>query len=92
MLVFLEYFFMFNPEETWQHVNQFEQDFGKFLSDRGLEVDTIKGVEDKAGKRILFISKKPDIAKEVPQPMKSKKRLKAMKMNRTGGKFDIQRK
>ena len=87
-LVFLEYSFMFNPDEAWQHVNQFEQDFAKFLDERGFEAETIKGVG--VGKRILAITKKPDIGPP-PEPakMKSKKRLKAMQMTREGGKFGI---
>ena len=87
-LVFLEYSFMFNPDEAWQHVNQFEQDFAKFLDERGFEAETIKGVGEGVGKRILFISKKPDIGPPPePKPMKSKKRLKALQMTREGGKF-----
>ncbi|KKN16899.1 hypothetical protein LCGC14_0971040 [marine sediment metagenome] len=89
-LVFLEYSFMFNPDEAWQHVNQFEQDFAKFLDERGFEAETIKGIGEGAGKRILFISKKPDIGPPPEEPkMKSKKRLKAMQMTREGGKFGI---
>ena len=91
-LVFLEYFFLFDPVETWQHVHQFEQDFGKFLLERGLEANIIEGVGDKAGKRVLFINKKETILEKVEAPkMKSKKRLKTMKMKREGGKF-VQRK
>ena len=86
-LVFLEYFFMFDPDETWQHVHQFEQEFGQFLDERGMEANIIDGVGEKAGKRVLFINKKETILEQVVSKPKSKKRLKAMGRKREGGKF-----
>lgn len=91
-IVFLEYFFVFDPVETWQHIDQFEGDLSKFLLEHGLEGEIIHSAEDKAGKRILKITKKP-IAPPVPETPgvdsvdTSKKRLKAMSLDRQGGKF-----
>lgn len=93
MLVFLEYGIMFNPSEVWQHVGQFEASFGKFLSEHGLEANIISGADDSPGKRVLFVSKKEELAPPTEEPeMKSKKRLKAFSKPRVGGKFDVQRK
>jgi hypothetical protein len=93
-LVFLEYFFMFDPDDTWQHVHQFEQEFGQFLDERGMEANIIDGVGEKAGKRVLFINKKDGIVeKMVPNKAStSKKRLKTMSRKREGGKFVNKRK
>ena len=89
-IVFLEYFFVFDPADTWQHVDQFEGDLSKFLDEHGLEGEIIQSAEDKKGKRILKITKKP-IIPPVPQVEESmdtsKKRLKAMSLTRQGGKF-----
>lgn len=83
---------MFNPAEAWQHVSQFEEDFGKFLDEIGFEANIISGPDDSPGKRILFVTKKDEIAPPPEPKMKSKKRLKAMQMDRKGGKFDSKRK
>lgn len=88
-IVFLEYFFVFDPADTWQHIDQFEADLAKYLDEHGLEGEIIHSAEDKKGKRILKITKKPELP-PVPQPESmdtSKKRLKAMSLNRQGGKF-----
>jgi hypothetical protein len=66
MKVFLEYSFLFDAVDTWQHLYQFESDLAKFFSERGLEAEIIKTVEGQAsGRRILAISKKNNLESKV---------------------------
>lgn len=57
-IVLLEYNFMFDPSESWQHLWQFEQDLSNFFNAHGFEAQIIKTIEGQSGKRVLFIKKK----------------------------------
>ena len=60
-LVFLEYSFMFDPEETWNNLHAFESDLAKFFNEHGTEAIVIKAVEGAPVKRILYIKKKEEL-------------------------------
>ncbi len=57
-MVLLDYTFLFDPADTWQHLYQFEKELVDFLASKGLESEVIKAIEGQAGKRILYIKKK----------------------------------
>lgn len=58
-LAFLEYIFMFNPEESWGHLYEFENQLAKFFTAQGLEAQIVKTVEGSGSRRILLIKRKP---------------------------------
>lgn len=60
-LVFLEYSFMFDPEETWNNLHAFESDLQKFFNEHGAEAMVIKAIEGSPVKRILYIKKKEEL-------------------------------
>jgi len=67
--VLLDYMFLFDPANTWQHLYQFEQDLAKFFKSHGFESEIIKNVEGQTSKRLLYIRKKEEIVKEAPKPV-----------------------
>ncbi len=68
-VVALEYTYMMNPAETWQHLYQFEQDFAKFLEERGFEAEVITNIDGQISqRRLLFIRKRKGI---IPMPAPS---------------------
>ena len=81
---FLEYAFIFDPVDTWQHLFEFEQDLAKFFNERNLQAEILETVGGQSGRRVIVITKKemikiPESEPEV-KPDKvstSKKRLKA---------------
>ena len=60
-LVFLEYSFLFDPDETWNNLHAFESDLAKFFNEHGAEAIVIKAVEGAPVKRILYIRKKEEL-------------------------------
>src|SRR5258708_5965110 len=56
-LVFLEYTILFDPEETWAYLSDFEQDLSDFFAAYGLEARIIKTANDSPSKRVMFIKK-----------------------------------
>jgi len=61
--VFLDYTFLFDSNDTWQHLHQFEGDLSKFFAERGFQAEVIKTVEGQIGKRILLIKRIDDFDK-----------------------------
>jgi hypothetical protein len=57
-LQLLDYTFMFDPEQTYQHLFQFEQDLQKFFRDKQMDMQIVKTMEGGQGRRILIITKK----------------------------------
>ena len=88
-VVFLEYSFIFDPADTWSHIWEFEEDLAKFFEERGLEALTISSVDERAGKRLLYISKKQELVPPIPEEKESvKQRIANMRQRRTPkGKF-----
>ena len=75
MLVYLKYGFIFEPEETWPHLYEFEQSFAEYLKTIGLEATIIKAAEGQESIKMLSISKRPDVV--INEPVKSIKSIKA---------------
>ncbi len=75
MLVYLKYGFIFNPDETWPHLYEFEQSFARYLETIGFQAAIIKAAEGQESIKMLSISKKPDIV--IDEPVKSIKQIKA---------------
>lgn len=69
-LVFLEYCFLFDPKNTWQHLSQFEEDLKTFLLEHGLEAQILDTIDPKSGRRVVYIIKKEGeiISKQPNQP------------------------
>lgn len=66
-LAFLEYTFILDPTNTFQHVYEFEKFLSDFLKTRGLEgqiMETVAGGVN--GKKIILISKVKDIPVSEP--------------------------
>lgn len=73
-MAFLEYMFIFDTAEAWQHLYQFEDDLAKFFKERGFEATIVKTIEGQAsGRRILAIKRVDVLAKENKQSNKSPK-------------------
>lgn len=58
-LVMLEYAFMFDPKQTWSHIDDFEDDLAAFFKTKGLEAQIISPINGYKGRRILFITPDP---------------------------------
>lgn len=54
-MAFLEYAFLFDPKDTWQHLSQFENAFSKFLRSYGMEGQVLNSINPKDGRRIVYI-------------------------------------
>jgi len=90
MKAFLEYAFIFDPVDTWQHLYQFEQDLGKFFEERNLEAEILETVGGQSGRRVIVIKPKvviPTMEEQKDKVTTSKKRLKSLGRNRAKGKF-----
>lgn len=57
-MVILEYLFMFNPNQTWGHLYEFEKSLAEFFNSKGMEATVVKTVDGVQGRRMLVISKK----------------------------------
>ncbi len=62
-IAYLSYSFIFEPSKTWAHVSQFEETFGKYLQDHGLEGEFVDNISP-SGAKIMYIR-----PKERPQQM-----------------------
>lgn len=80
--IFLDYTFLFDATDTWQHLNQFENDLADFFSSMGFKADIVKSMQGQPGKRILFIQKVEKI-KGMPekQPLPPGKQLQQIQKN-----------
>ncbi len=54
-LACLEYLFIFNPADTWQHLYQFEDAFAKFLQEHGMEGKVLDSIDKGGSRRIIQI-------------------------------------
>jgi hypothetical protein len=69
-LAVLEYTFLFEPEETWQHLFQFEKDLTDFFKSKGKELQVVKTIEGATtGRRIVLIA---PLINQVPLSMVTK--------------------
>ena len=59
-LVFLEYTFIFEPENPWGRLRDFEVDFAKFLRSINIEGEFIHSVDGQPGRRIIYLRKSDD--------------------------------
>ena len=55
--IFLEYTFLFDADNTWQHLSQFESELAEFFGDKGFSADILKSISGQSGRRILLIKK-----------------------------------
>ncbi len=60
-IALLKYSFMFDPNETWSNLYQFESDLNMFFSGKGMEVEIVKTVEGAVNDRIMYIKKKDEL-------------------------------
>lgn len=72
-LAFLEYIFMFDPNDTWSHLYEFENQLAKFFSSHNMEAQIIKTVEGGSTRRILLIKAKPLMPVGPSRPEEKKK-------------------
>ena len=63
----LEFSIMFDPSETWSHMYEFEATFAAYLKSIGLEAEVMMPV-GQGTRRVIYISKLPDIEPQVPAP------------------------
>lgn len=56
-LIFLEYTFLFDAADAWQHLSQFESDLSDFFRMHDLDVGIVKTIGGQAGKRIMILKK-----------------------------------
>lgn len=56
-LALLEYMFMLEPNSTWSHAYQFEQDLSDFFAAHGFEANVVNILNAGTGRRILLIKK-----------------------------------
>lgn len=80
-LAILEYMFMFDPADTWSHLNQFEGSLRDFFTQNGLEAQIVSSVNGQPGKRMLLI-KKVDKIPEIKPPKQHDPKAQLQKMGR----------
>ena len=69
-LVFLDYTFMFDGTNPFSHLYEFETALGKFFDEKGLVAENIKSVEGSLAKRVMYITRKPDMGQPAePKPV-----------------------
>ena len=68
--VMLEYVFMFDPSQTYQHLYQFEQDLAKFFKEHGMEAEIVSPIGGYQGRKILVIKKAELIPEITEKPIK----------------------
>ncbi len=54
-LAILEYLFIFDPADTWQHLYQFEDTFADYLMEHNMEAQVLDSINPKSGRRIIQI-------------------------------------
>lgn len=67
-LAALEYMFMFDATNTWQHSYQFEQDLSDFFAAHGYEANVVKTVEGSGGRRILYVRRIQPLIAPIKNP------------------------
>jgi hypothetical protein len=82
-LIFLDYTFMFDGSTPFNHLWEFEKQLAEFFDSKGLVAENIKSVEGSLAKRVMFITKKPDMgqpeeAKSVGRPVTLKGQIKRL--------------
>ena len=63
----LEFSIMFDRRETWSHMYEFEATFAAYLKSIGLQAEVMMPV-GQGTRRIISISKIPEIEPQVPTP------------------------
>jgi hypothetical protein len=82
-LTFVDYTFMFDGTNPFSHVFEFDTALGKFFDAHGLQAENIKSVEGSLAKRVIYITKKPDMGqptepKAVGRPITLKGQIKRL--------------
>lgn len=54
---FLQYSFIFNPDNSWSHVYQFEKDLSDFFRSKGFEAELMKQVEGSSNQKVFLVKK-----------------------------------
>lgn len=70
-MVMLDYTFLFEPDNTWGHLYQFESELSKFFASRGFEAQIVKSIEGQQGRRILLIKRVDPLHQPGNPPEKS---------------------
>lgn len=69
-IVMLDYTFLFDPTDTWQHLYQFQKSFTDFLKERGMQGEIVANVDGGRGRTVLLIEK---IEENLPKEEKASK-------------------
>lgn len=81
MKVYLKYSFIFDSQELWNSLTDFEIDLARFFKDKGFIAETVKSLDESNPEVIIFISKSDDLLIN-PQPQPPQKSLKQV-LNQT---------
>jgi hypothetical protein len=57
MKVYLKYGFIFEPEAMWTTKSQFEEDLGKFFTDKGFQAELVETAEGQENIPIIYLKK-----------------------------------
>src|SRR6266478_780042 len=82
-LVMLDYTFMFDPKDTYQHMYQFEQDLGSFFKEHDMEATAVKTISGGSSKNILYVCRKAAL----PPPPPPSKKQPSQVLNKMSSKF-----
>jgi hypothetical protein len=69
-IIFADVTFMFDNNSPFAHYFEFEKSLFDFFDSKGLQAEVIKSMEGAVGKRIVLVTKKPDMGQpEPPKPV-----------------------
>ena len=71
--VLIEYLLLFDSNELWETLSDFEKDLAGFLQERNLEADAIP-IAGQPGRKLLMISKKQGIQPLTEKDMPGRKK------------------
>lgn len=71
--VFLECMFLFDAEDAWSNIYDFERDLSKFLKALGLEGKLINAVRGSTDRRIIYVSRIKDLLQDPSKSWRDKK-------------------
>lgn len=79
-IVFLQYTFLFDPVNTWQHSSEFENQLAEFFAQYGKDMEVIKSIGNTQTQKMVLITNKPSpvmpVNNKVGRPQSSGSMLK----------------
>ena len=73
-LAFLEYTFMFDPNDTFTSISEFERQFAVFLATKNMQAEIVNTVGGAPGKRVMLIQNMEKLDKMANDQNRNKKR------------------